>query len=181
MNLTLTCFCSLTELASRVTSETFKILLPFVVGNDRTPQEVCLPGRVGASPSTSNRGDTIANSANLSHNHGLWIKNRQASKAGRLLLPLVPRCESSPRQWRMGFARLAVGLWIQKTASSVGLLSRHPNAFRLSSATVHGETNNQSCAGARTRFARSGFMKQKHSAVAKRRRAAKPQGNGKTN
>ena len=57
MRLTPSYLCSLTELGSRMTSKTLlNILLPFVVGNDRTPQEVCCQGRVGAFPLT-NRAD----------------------------------------------------------------------------------------------------------------------------
>lgn len=47
---------SLTEPPSWMTSKTaFLILLPFVVGNDRAPQEACLVGRVGAFLSITNR------------------------------------------------------------------------------------------------------------------------------
>ena len=99
------------------------------------------------SQSTLDRADSTDNASARSDNHGHWIKNRVASKAGRLSLPLAPRCESSPRQWREGFRWLRVSRRIQDTAFPPGFavsasetplhlgsnesLNQQPNALAL--------------------------------------------------
>lgn len=123
--------CSLTVLPSRMTSKTLsQILLPFVVGNDHTTQEVCLAERVGATLSTIEPRNgqpltlRLAEANTASGFKTGWLKNG-------VKLPLLNFhvCCGSPRASGNGFGWLPVCLSNPKAPSraySGDVQAQHP-------------------------------------------------------